>query len=48
MGLLAGGQAAAVQAMQAGQVTVEGDPGKLAELMALLDDFEFWFDIVTP
>jgi len=48
MGLLAGGQAAAVQAVQAGQVTIEGDPGKLAELMSLLDEFEFWFDIVTP
>jgi len=24
------------------------DPGKLAELMGLLDEFEFWFDIVTP
>ena len=48
MELLAGGAAAAVQAMQAGRVTIEGDPGKLAELMGLLDEFEFWFDIVTP
>jgi alkyl sulfatase BDS1-like metallo-beta-lactamase superfamily hydrolase len=48
MGLLAAGPAAAQQAVQAGQVTVEGDPGKLAELMGLLDEFEFWFDIVTP
>ena len=48
MGLLAGGQAAAAQAMQAGKVAIQGDPGKLAELMGLLDEFEFWFDIVTP
>ena len=48
MALLAGGAAAVQQAVQAGQVTMEGDPGKLAELVGLLDEFEFWFDIVTP
>jgi len=48
MELLAGGAAAAAQAVQAGRVTMEGEPGKLAELMGLLDEFEFWFDIVTP
>ena len=48
MELLAGGAAAAAQAVQAGQLTLDGDPGKLAELMGLLDEFEFWFDIVTP
>ena len=37
LGLLAGGEAA-----------LEGDPAKLAELVALLDEFEFWFPIVTP
>jgi alkyl sulfatase BDS1-like metallo-beta-lactamase superfamily hydrolase len=48
MTLLAGGAAAVQQAMQAGQVAMEGDPRKLAELTSLLDEFEFWFDIVTP
>ena len=38
----------AQQMLQAGLVTLDGDPGKLAELMSLFDEFEFWFDIVTP
>ena len=46
--LLAGGTAAAAQALLGGTVKIEGDPGKLVELMGLLDEFEFWFDIVTP
>jgi alkyl sulfatase BDS1-like metallo-beta-lactamase superfamily hydrolase len=33
--------------IEAGDVTVEGDPAKLKELLSLLDRFEFWFDIVT-
>jgi alkyl sulfatase BDS1-like metallo-beta-lactamase superfamily hydrolase len=48
LSLLSGGSAAAQQAVMSGRVKLEGDPGKLAELMGLLDDFEFWFDIVTP
>jgi alkyl sulfatase BDS1-like metallo-beta-lactamase superfamily hydrolase len=48
MALLAGGTAAVQQALQSGQVTMEGDPGKLAELVDLLEEFAFWFDIVTP
>ena len=48
MELLAGGAAAAAQAVQAGQLKLDGDPSKLAELMGLLDEFELWFDIVTP
>jgi len=35
-------------AIQAGDVTVEGDQGKLGELVSYLDTFEFWFNIVTP
>lgn len=31
-----------------GSVKVEGDSQKLLELMGLLDEFELWFDIVTP
>jgi alkyl sulfatase BDS1-like metallo-beta-lactamase superfamily hydrolase len=32
----------------AGEVRVEGDPAPVQALMANLDDFEFWFPIVTP
>ena len=31
-----------------GAVNIEGDQEALTRLLALLDDFEFWFDIVTP
>jgi alkyl sulfatase BDS1-like metallo-beta-lactamase superfamily hydrolase len=34
--------------IKAGEVKVEGDPRKLGELFALLDSFDFWFNIVTP
>jgi alkyl sulfatase BDS1-like metallo-beta-lactamase superfamily hydrolase len=43
-----GGPAAVQHALAAGIVTVKGDAEVLTELLALLDDFEFWFDIVTP
>lgn len=36
------------KAIAAGKVTIAGDPSKFEELLALLDTFEFWFDIVTP
>jgi len=32
----------------AGNVTVDGDPKKLGQLVALLDKFEFRFNIMTP
>lgn len=35
-------------AVQAGDVTIAGDRGKLEELVSYLDMFEFWFNIVTP
>jgi alkyl sulfatase BDS1-like metallo-beta-lactamase superfamily hydrolase len=31
-----------------GTATVDGDEQALHDFLALLDDFEFWFDIVTP
>ncbi len=31
-----------------GEITVDGDTRKLAELFSYLDEFEFWFPIVTP
>lgn len=42
------GQATPAAKLGTGEATIEGDPGKLAEFMALLDNFEFWFNIVTP
>ncbi|MFJ3077137.1 alkyl/aryl-sulfatase [Pseudomonas sp. NPDC087029] len=35
-------------AVAAGQVKVDGTEGKLEELMSYMDNFEFWFPIVTP
>jgi alkyl sulfatase BDS1-like metallo-beta-lactamase superfamily hydrolase len=46
--ILTGGTAAVQEAAATGRVKLEGDPGKLAELVGLLDEFEFWFHIVTP
>lgn len=42
------GQAKVDDLVKAGKVKVEGAPGKVAELLGLLDTFDFWFDIVTP
>ena len=36
------------QAVADGKVKVTGDSAKLGELTAMLDTFEFWFNIVTP
>lgn len=36
------------EAMEKGDVTVSGEQGALNEMMSCLDDFEFWFNIVTP
>jgi alkyl sulfatase BDS1-like metallo-beta-lactamase superfamily hydrolase len=45
--LLAGGDAVK-EATESGAVQIHGDAGKLGELVGLLEDFEFWFNIVTP
>jgi alkyl sulfatase BDS1-like metallo-beta-lactamase superfamily hydrolase len=31
-----------------GTAKIDGDPQVLPTLLGLLDNFEFWFDIVTP
>ena len=31
-----------------GELKVQGDQGKLDELMSYMDNFDFWFNIVTP
>ena len=36
------------KAVADGKVKVTGDSAKLGELTAMLDTFEFWFNIVTP
>lgn len=36
------------QAIAAGDLKVDGNRGKLDEFLGLLDDFPFWFNIVTP
>ncbi len=35
------------QAIEAGDVQIEGDPQQLTAFLGLLDSFDFWFDIVT-
>lgn len=35
-------------AIKAGNVKVSGDEGKVKELVSYLDNFDFWFNIVTP
>lgn len=34
--------------LSSGEVKIEGDPGKLGELLGLMDEFDPWFNIVTP
>lgn len=36
------------KAMSDGKVKVTGDSAKLVQVMSMLDNFEFWFNIVTP
>lgn len=42
------GQTTLKAEMDNGGVTVEGDRAKVTEFAGLLDDFDFWFNIVTP
>lgn len=36
------------KAVADGKVKISGDGAKLGQLMSMLDNFEFWFNIVTP
>ncbi|WP_077967414.1 alkyl/aryl-sulfatase [Ensifer adhaerens] len=36
------------KAMSDGKIKVDGDSAKLVEVMSMMDNFEFWFNIVTP
>lgn len=42
------GQATIADQITAGATTVEGDASALHDFVALLDTFEFWFNIATP
>lgn len=42
------GQATLEQAVMDGDVEIDGDADQLGQLVAMLDTFEFWFDIVSP
>jgi alkyl sulfatase BDS1-like metallo-beta-lactamase superfamily hydrolase len=36
------------QLIESNTIQVDGDVDALVELIGLLDNFEFWFNIVTP
>ncbi|MBS1879785.1 MAG: MBL fold metallo-hydrolase [Actinobacteria bacterium] len=42
------GQTKIADLIDAGKATISGDAKALHDLVALLDEFEFWFNIVTP
>jgi alkyl sulfatase BDS1-like metallo-beta-lactamase superfamily hydrolase len=42
------GETSLDQAISSGNVTVKGQKEALGRLLAMLDKFEFWFNIVTP
>lgn len=42
------GTAPLTEQLAEGRARIEGDPGALHDLIELLDDFEFWFNIATP
>ena len=42
------GEASLQEKMEAGEASIDGNAEKLVEFLSLLDNFEFWFNIVTP
>jgi len=42
------GELAVEEGIKSGAIEVTGTKGKFKELQGMLDDFEFWFNIVTP
>jgi alkyl sulfatase BDS1-like metallo-beta-lactamase superfamily hydrolase len=42
------GQTSIEQAVASGDVSIDGNAAKFDEFVSLLDNFEFWFNIVTP
>jgi len=45
---LQSGQTSLDKAIDAGDIKVKGRREAAAELLGMLDDFPFWFNIVTP
>ena len=42
------GETTLADKLAAGEVSIAGDRAKLGEFLAMMDNFEFWFNIVTP
>jgi len=42
------GKLTVAEGLEGGAIKVAGAKGKFKELQGMLDDFEFWFNIVTP
>jgi alkyl sulfatase BDS1-like metallo-beta-lactamase superfamily hydrolase len=42
------GEVELAQAIESGEVSVEGDASAFASLLGLLDRFDFWFEIIAP
>ena len=42
------GQTTVAKAISDGDVDIDGSRAKLEELLSYLDNFDFWFNIVTP
>jgi len=42
------GEATMADKLAVGEASIAGNQEKLVEFLSLLDDFEFWFNIVTP
>lgn len=42
------GQATFAQQIESGAISIEGDGEAFARFLGLLDEFDFWFNIVTP
>lgn len=42
------GDATLADKLAAGEATIDGSQEKLAEFLSLMDNFTFWFNIVTP
>ena len=41
-------QALITEAKNSGRLEIKGDPNALTDFRKLLDDYPFWFNIVTP
>ncbi len=42
------GRSSVVANLASGQIVIQGDVRKLIELLALMNTFDLWFNLVTP